>query len=112
VVFFIKILLPLQHEELSYEGVWVKELSDNTGEINNLPVYTRKYKFADVIEFDPVTCKALRVVRDGGYTPAETIEYNGRFADEKAKWEAKGYVVEGVGEGKLGVARKYTEQRS
>jgi hypothetical protein len=110
VVFFIKILLPLQHDELSYEGVWVKELSDNTGEINNLPVFTREYKFGDVIEFDPITYKAMRLVRDGGYTPAKTIEYEGTFTDAKAKWEANGYVIEGIGHGKLAVTKKYTER--
>jgi hypothetical protein len=106
VVFFIKILLPLEHEELSYEGVWIKELTGNTGEINNIPLYTKEYKFADIIEFDPQTHKVIRLLQDGGYTPAETVEYNGRFADEKAKWEAKGYVIEGIATGKLAVARK------
>jgi hypothetical protein len=106
----IKILLPLQHKELTYEGVWVKEFSPNRGEINNLPVYTKEYKFADIIEFDPETSRAVGVVQDGGYTAAEIIRYHGKFEDEKAKWEAKGYVIEGMGRGKLAIASKSTEQ--
>lgn len=109
-VAIIKILLPLQHEELSYEGVWVKELCGNIGEINNLPVFTREYKFGDVIEFDPVTYKAMQVIRDGGYTPTEIIGYRDRFADEKTKWEAEGYVVEGIEKGKVAITRKYRER--
>lgn len=105
----IKILIPLQHEELSYEGVWVRELSCNTGEVNNLPVFAREYKFGDIIEFAPETSKAIRVIQHGGYAPTDVIEYAGEFADEKAKWEAEGYVVEGVCTGKLAVAKKYTE---
>lgn len=95
---------------MSYEGVWVKELSDNTGEINNLPVFTRQYKFADVIEFDPMTHRAIRLVRDSGYTPTEIVEYKGRFRNAKAKWEAECYVVEGIGRGKLAVAKKCREE--
>lgn len=41
----IKILLPVQHDRISYEGVWAKELSSSTGEINNLPVFASHYKF-------------------------------------------------------------------
>ena len=105
-----KILLPLRHEELSYEGVWVRELAENSGEINNLPVFTREYKFGDVIKFNPITGKVMWVVEDGGYIPTEIVEHSGSFADAKAKWEAKGYVVEGIGRERLAVAKKYTEQ--
>jgi len=106
----LKILIPLQHDELSYEGVWVKELSANTGEINNLPVYTREYKFRDIIEFAPETNRAIRVVEDGGYTSTQIVRYEGRFKDEKAKWEAEGYVIEGMGRGRLAVTRTYMER--
>ena len=108
----IKILLHLQHEELSYEGVWVKELAENIGEINNLPVFTSEYKFSDVIEFDLVTFKATRLIKNGGYTPTEIVEYSGSFAEDKAKWEASGYVVEAISRCKLAIASKYTKQNS
>ena len=95
---------------MSYEGVWVKELADNIGEINNFPVFTSEYKFGDVIEFDPVTYRATRLIKDGGYTPTEIVEYSGRFAEAKAGWEASGYVVEGISEERLAVTKKYIEQ--
>jgi len=106
----IKILIPLQHEQFDYEGVWVKELSQNTGEINNLPVYTKEYKFGDIIEFDPQTSKAIRVVQHGGYTPTQIVKYEGQFADAKLKWEDEGYVIEGMGQGRLAVTKKCREQ--
>ena len=108
----IKILLPLQHEELSYEKVWVKELAENIGEINNLPVFISEYKFGDVIEFDPVTYRAMRVVKDDGYTPTEIVEYIGRSAEVKASWEAESYEVEAISRCKLAIASQYTKQNS
>lgn len=87
----------------------MKELCGNIGEINNPPVFTREYKFGDLIEFDPVTYKAMQVIRDGEYTPTEIIAYKDRFADVKARLESDGYIVEGIEEGKLAITRKYRE---
>jgi hypothetical protein len=101
----ISIKLPLKCG-FSYEGVWVKELSQNTGEINNLPIFTRKYKFGDIIEFNPESGEAIRLVHDGGYTPTETVKYEGDFQAERERREAQGYIVEGWSPGVLGMTRK------
>jgi hypothetical protein len=105
----ISIKLPLK-SGLNYEGVWVKELSENTGEINNVPIFTRKYKFGDIIEFDPETGEAVRVVQDGGYAPTGMVKYEGDFQAERKRWEAQGYIVEGWLPGVLGVTRKRAKQ--
>jgi len=99
--------LPL--EDGSCEKVWVKRRSYNTGEINNLPFLTKVYKYKDVIEFDPQTLNAIRVVKDGGYAPTQLVRYKGGFSEAKAEWEAKGYEVEGMVLGILAVARKFTK---
>jgi hypothetical protein len=105
----ISIKLPLK-SEFSYEGVWVKELSENTGEINNLPIFTRKYKFGDIIEFNSESGEAVRLVQDGGYTPTEMVKYERDFQAERERWETQGYIVEGWLPGVLGVTRRRAEQ--
>jgi CTP-dependent riboflavin kinase len=52
----------------------------------------------------------MQVIRDGGYMPTEIISYRNSFADEKARLEADGYVIEGIGEGRLAITRKYRER--
>ena len=94
---------------MSYEGVWVKQIANNIGEINNLSVFTSEYKFGDVVEFDPVTYRAMRLLNDGGYISTEMVEYSGSFTDAKAKWDAKGYLTEGISKGRLAVTKKCTE---
>jgi len=95
----------------NYEGVWVKELSDNTGEINNLPFFNSEYKFRDIVEFDPETGKVVKLIRDGGYTPTKLLKYNGDYQRERAKWEAKGYEVEGFQQGLMGVTRRLDSKK-
>lgn len=73
-------------------------------------MFSKEYKFGDIIEFDRETGEAIRVIEDGGYAPTQIVRYEGKFQDEKANWEGKGYEVEGMGKGILAVARKYTEQ--
>jgi hypothetical protein len=34
--------------------MWVKELSENAGEIDSLPFFTWEYKFRDIVEFTPI----------------------------------------------------------
>jgi hypothetical protein len=101
-----KVFLPTQHEEIGYEAVWVKELSPNTGEIDNLPVFAREYKFRDIIEYDPGTSTAIRIVNDGGYTPTEIIRYSGKFQDEKVRREAEGYCIEGWQPGIMAITKR------
>jgi len=96
--------LPL--EDGSCEKVWVKRLSKNTGEINNIPFLSQNYKYKDIIEFDPLTLDATRVVKDGGYTPTKIVEYKGNFMKVRAEWEAKGYEIEGVVPGILAVTKR------
>jgi hypothetical protein len=102
-----KILLPVQHQGIGYEGVWVEELSSDVGKIDNLPVFSNHYKFGDIIKFDPVTSKAIGIVQEGGCTPSEIVYYDGDYKDEKAKWEAEGYIVEGWQPGVMAVAKKH-----
>jgi hypothetical protein len=102
----MKILLPVQSGGIGYEGVWVEELSSNIGKIDNLPVFSQQYKYGDTIKFDPVTCKAICVIREGGYTPTEIVQYKGKFEDEKAKWESAGYIIEGWQPGVMAIAKK------
>ncbi len=101
----VSIRLPLK-SGFTYEGIWVKELSENTGEINNIPFFTKEYKFGDVIEFDLKSKEVKRLIQDGGYTPTEMVRYKGGFQAERRKWEACGYEVEGYSLGIMGVTRK------
>jgi hypothetical protein len=101
----LKILLPAEGDESGSEGVWVKRVSANTGEINNLPFLSRKYKFGDIIEFDPKTNEAVQLVRDGGYSPTRIITYRCRFEDEKKRLETEGYIIEGICVGFVAVTK-------
>jgi hypothetical protein len=91
------------------EKVWARKLSYNTAEIENLPVISLDYKYKDVIEFDPQTLNVTRIIRDGGYSSTEFIEYKGEFPKAKREWKAKGYQVEGLVPGILAVSRKHYE---
>lgn len=104
----IRIRLPTE-SGFTYEGVWAKELTENTGEINNIPIFTREYKFTDVVEFDSESREVTKLLKDGGYTPTEMVRYEGDFQAEKRKWEAIGYEVEGYSPGIMGVTRKRLE---
>ena len=54
----------------------------------------------DIIEFGPDTYnKATRVIQDGECIRTEIVEYEGRFVDQKAKWESKDCEVKGIGKG-------------
>lgn len=102
----IKVKLPLRYKCLNGENVWVKSLSNDTGEISNLPFLATKYKYKDVIKFDPDTWEFLEKVADGGFTRTKVYEYTGDFSEEKAYWESKGYIVESFTPGMLGISRK------
>jgi len=100
----IKIKLPTELD--CWESVWVQEITDNTGEICNLPALTESYKYKDIIEFDAEAREALGMIEDGGYTETRLIQYKGDFLSAKAKWEAQGYIVECFAIGILGISRK------
>lgn len=102
----IKIQLPVRGGSILYEGVWVEESSATTGRINNLPVFSRQYKYSDVIEFDPESHHVLRILEDGGYMRTRLIIYKDDHATAREKWERKGYLVESLSEGLLGVTKK------
>ena len=104
VIKMICVDLPLK--DGSCEKVWLRRLSRNTGEIDNIPFLTRDYKYKDVIEFNPLTLDAIKVISDGGYTPTEIIKYTDGFDNAKAEWEAKGYEIEGVMLGVLAVTKR------
>ncbi len=102
--------LDLMSRNGSCEKVWAKKLSYNTAEINNLPVVCIYYKYKDVVEFNPRTLNVTRMIRDGGYSPTEFIEYKGEFSKIKREWEAKGYEIEGIVRGVLAVTKKRDDQ--
>ena len=106
----IKVKLPFRYKCLDGENVWIKPLSYDTGEIANLPFFATKYKYKDVIKFDPTTGKLLEKIADGGYTRSKVYEYVGDFSEEKAYWESKGYIVEGFAPGILGVSRRRSKK--
>jgi len=102
----IKVKLPFKCGCLNGETVWVNPLGHDTGEIRNLPFCATKYKYRDIIKFNPDTWEVLEKVADGGFTRTRVHEYTGNFFEEKAYWESKGYVVEGFAPGILGVSRR------
>ncbi len=106
----IKVTLPFEDKYLSGENVWVKPLGGDTGEINNLPVFATKYRYKDIIRFDPNTWDFIEKVADGGFTRTKVHEYTGKFSEEKAYWESKGYVVESFAPGVLGVSRRRSKK--
>jgi hypothetical protein len=105
----IKIKLPAELN--CWESVWVQEITDNTGEIRNLPAFTEDYKYKDIIEFDAEAREAIGMIEDGGYTKTRLIRYKCDFRSAKTKWEAQGYVVEGFALGILGISRKRTKRK-
>ncbi len=86
------------------ETVWCEVLGPDLGAIKNLPVFATKYKFRDVVRFNPLTFDCIEVVADGGYTRTKLYEYTGDLASEKTLWEAEGCVVEGLRKGLLAVS--------
>lgn len=102
----IKIKLPFKYKCFDGETVWVKPLGNNIGEISNLPLFATRYKYKDLVKFDPKTWKVREKIADGGYTRTKVCEYTGNFFEEKAYWESKGYIVEGLAPGALGISRK------
>ncbi|MBC7263469.1 MAG: hypothetical protein H5T64_03815 [Chloroflexi bacterium] len=102
----IKVKLPFKHKCFDGENVWVKPLSEDIGEICNLPYFAIKFKYKDVIRFDPETGEFAEKVADGGFTRTKFYQYKGRFSKERTYWESRGYVVENFLPGILGVTRK------
>lgn len=96
----------LSNEESDREAVWARRLSANTAEILNLPVLAGRYKYRDVVEFHPDSLQALRVFQDGGYRPTRLVEYQGDVREAKEAWQHRGYVVEALVPGTLGITRK------
>ncbi len=63
----IKINLPLKHfKNLSSESVWALRFGKNIAQICNIPFLAAKFKYGDLVEFDPESFKVLRIIEDGG----------------------------------------------
>jgi hypothetical protein len=91
--------------------MWVKELSENAGEIDSLPFFTWEYKFRDIVEFNPDTGGVVRLIQEGGYAPTEPVKYSGDYQRERAKWQVRGYEVEGFQQGLMGVTRRLLSRK-
>jgi len=103
------IIIELTFEDGTPETVWAHRLTDRTAQIDNLPLASG-YKYKDVVEFDPETNRAIRTIQDGGYSPTQFVKYKGSFSRHRAKWEAKGYMVEGMMEGIMAVTKKESKE--
>jgi hypothetical protein len=103
--FMIKIGLPTKEKNIT-EWVWARRINDGIAEIRNLPSLATNFKYKDLVEFNPKTGAAKKVVFDGGYIKTQVFPYPGDFSNEKGYWESWGYIVEGVEEGIISVTRK------
>ena len=104
--FMTKIGLPTREKGIETEWVWAKRVNDRIAEIRNLPSLATNFKYKDLVEFNPKTGAAKKVVFDGGYIKTQVFPYPGDFSNEKGYWESWGYIVEGVEEGIISVTRK------
>jgi len=107
----VKVRLPFRYRCFDGENVWVHLLGPDIGEIANIPVFATRYKYRDVIRFDPDTWEFLGKVDDGGFTRTRLYEYTGDFDQEKARWESKGYVVESLAPKIFALSRKRLPKR-
>lgn len=99
-----KIKIKVRHKYINYETLWLKLLSNTTGRIANIPIYTKKFKYDDVVEFDPKTMEVKRLIFDGGYTQTKFAKYEGNPETAIKELGDKGYIVE-LWQGHLAVAR-------
>lgn len=93
------------------EGVWLQPTGHNAGEILNLPVVVRRYKYMDIVEYDPDSKVVRRLVQDGGYTRTKFVGYEGESRIAIQDWLNRGYMVEHLTPESLGLTRKRRPQQ-
>ncbi len=108
----IKVRFPLLNDIFSAEYMWVEPLGPDIGRIANLPAIAIGYKYGDIIRFDPETGECVEIVADGGYTRTQFYRFTSPFAQERAYWQAGGYVVERFTRDIIGLTRKRRKGRA
>ncbi|MEO0092982.1 MAG: DUF4265 domain-containing protein [candidate division WOR-3 bacterium] len=89
-----KVKIKIRKPGITYETLWVRCLSANTGEINNIPIFTKRFKYGDVVEYDSKTFEVKKLISNGGYTKTKFAKYEGDPEPTIEKLMDDGYIVE------------------
>ncbi|MEO0114026.1 MAG: DUF4265 domain-containing protein [candidate division WOR-3 bacterium] len=89
-----KVKIKIRKPGITYETLWVRCLSENTGVINNIPIFTKRFKYGDVVEFDPETFEVKKLISDGGHATTKFVKYEGDPEPIIEKLKNDGYIVE------------------
>ncbi|OGP70280.1 MAG: hypothetical protein A2W09_08180 [Deltaproteobacteria bacterium RBG_16_50_11] len=102
----VKVKIPVRLRGISFENVWAEQLTDGIARIKNIPCYSSKYKYMDVVSFDPETLIIQYMVVEGGYTRPRYIQSTRDPQLELEYWFDKGYLIEFYSRNMYGVCRK------
>jgi len=106
----VKIRIPLASKLFSFEKTWAEQLSDGIGKIKNVPCFSSKYKYHEVVLFNRDTLTIQRIVVHGGYTKPKYFQFEGDPQLELEYWFDRGYLIEFYSGNMYAVCRKRNRQ--